>query len=223
MKTRVLLIAGAVAGALASPAVLAEGAGAATQLRSSDFNRFDSDRDGQVSRSEWNRAGAAAASGSSAASGASAARGSAAAPGLVIVTVTPVETRMMGEQRREALFRAVDANGDGAISQAEAGINTELVGAFRTLDGDGNGRIERQEFARVHVDDGSQAGQASTSSSRAPIPSSRIEEASKYGASAPAPGAAAGATGGTSSGAAAGGTRQGTSTVPSNVPTPSRY
>jgi hypothetical protein len=134
---------------------------------------------------------------------------SAAQGELVVITVTPLVQRVMDEQRRESLFRALDANGDGQVSLAESGVNMQLLNAFRKLDANGNRSIDRQEFARVHVDDGStqaSAGGPSTSSSiderakgygpqkseqgaaagggiaieRPPLPSRSIEERSKY-------------------------------------------
>jgi hypothetical protein len=120
---------------------------------------------------------------------------------LVVITITPVVQRVMDEQRRESLFRAIDANGDGRVSMAEAGVNTQLVNAFNNLDRDGNRSIERQEFARVHVDDGSKQasahpaqpsaaggassdpGASATPTQREPsgrLPSRSIEERSKF-------------------------------------------
>jgi hypothetical protein len=87
-----------------------------------------------------------------------------AQPDLVVITVTPLEQRTMDAQRRESLFRAIDANGDGQVSMAEAGVNTELLQAFRQLDRNGDNSIQREEFARVHVDDGSSASQGRRSS-----------------------------------------------------------
>lgn len=96
---------------------------------------------------------------------------------LVVITITPVEQRVMDAQRRESLFRAIDANGDGQVSMAEAGVNTQLVNAFNNLDRNGNRSIDRQEFTRVHVDDGSPQASA-----RGPSTSSTIDERAKgYG------------------------------------------
>jgi hypothetical protein len=105
---------------------------------------------------------------------------------LVVITITPLGTE---KQRRESAFRAIDANGDGEVNMAEAGVNTRLLQAFNQLDRNGNKLIDRQEFARVHVDDGSKSAQASRgeSSSAAsgatnvvvpsgPLPSRSIEE-----------------------------------------------
>lgn len=88
-----------------------------------------------------------------------------AQPEWVVLTITPVEQRVMNEQRRESLFRALDANGDGQISMAEAGVNTQLLNAFQKLDRNSNRALDRQEFARVHVDDGSRSAQASSGQS----------------------------------------------------------
>jgi hypothetical protein len=112
-------------------------------------------------------------------------------PEWVVVTITPVEQRVMDEQRREALFRALDANGDGQVSMAEAGVNTQLLSAFQRLDRDSNRSIDRQEFARVHVNDGKASSQAqpplssgqssaasggATMAPGAGVPSPRIDE-----------------------------------------------
>jgi hypothetical protein len=124
-------------------------------------------------------------------------------PDLVVISIGPVAQPMSDSQRRESTFRALDANSDGEVTMAEAGVNTSLLNAFQKLDHDGNRTIDRQEFARAHVDDGSSSAQASSaaessrmqaeqSSSAAggsnasiarpatPIPSKSIEERSRF-------------------------------------------
>jgi Ca2+-binding EF-hand superfamily protein len=76
--------------------------------------------------------------------------------------------RVMDDQRRESAFRALDANADGQVSMAEAGVNTQLLNAFQRLDRDRDGTIDRPEFARVHVNDGSQAAASGSSATRRP-------------------------------------------------------
>lgn len=164
------------------------------------FDSADTNHDGVVSRSEWDQAArqhsqngtptfappASARSSRSAASGLG-------PDELVVVTITPLQAQMMNEQRRESLFRSLDANGDGAISAAEAAANPELVSSFARLDRNGDGRLDRQEFARVQVNDTNQAqannanaAQGASSAGggglvqRPPLPSRSIEERSKF-------------------------------------------
>lgn len=87
-----------------------------------------------------------------------------AQPDLVVITVTPVDARTMDLQRRESMFRTMDSNADGQVSMAEAGVNAQLVNAFKKLDRNSDGSLDRQEFARVHVDDGSRSSAASGAS-----------------------------------------------------------
>jgi hypothetical protein len=112
-------------------------------------------------------------------------------PDLVVVTITPLTQPMMNErQRRESTFRALDSNGDGEVSMAEAGVNTQLLNSFQRVDRDGNRIIDRQEFARVHVDDGQKSassGSGSSASQQAQsqqdasrLPSRSIEERSRF-------------------------------------------
>lgn len=87
-------------------------------------------------------------------------------PDLVVVTITPLTQPVMNErQRRESTFRALDSNGDGEVSMAEAGVNTQLLNSFQRVDRDGNRIIDRQEFARVHVDDGQKSASSGSGSS----------------------------------------------------------
>jgi hypothetical protein len=104
---------------------------------------------------------------------------SAAQGELVVITITPVEQRVMDEQRRESLFRALDANGDGRISMAESGVNTQLLNAFQKLDRNADRSIERAEFARVHVDDGSRSAQRASGESSGAGQSSSAEQSSR--------------------------------------------
>jgi Ca2+-binding EF-hand superfamily protein len=152
MKLRMKWIGMAVAGAFAWPL-----AASAQQGGTQEFAAMDRDGNGFVSMQEWNqaRAGGTQDQGrqASAASGAT-------QPEWVVITLTPVERQLMDEQRRESTFRAIDTNSNGAISPAEAGLNTSLLHAFSQLDRNNDGMIERQEFARVHVDDGSGSQQS---------------------------------------------------------------
>jgi Ca2+-binding EF-hand superfamily protein len=44
-------------------------------------------------------------------------------------------------------FDALDADGNGSISQSEAAVNADLTAAFTELDTDGNGELSKAEFA----------------------------------------------------------------------------
>jgi Ca2+-binding EF-hand superfamily protein len=44
-------------------------------------------------------------------------------------------------------FESLDKNGDGKISLSEASANDALFVAFKSLDGDKDGELTRQEFA----------------------------------------------------------------------------
>ncbi|NMM42495.1 EF-hand domain-containing protein [Pseudoalteromonas arctica] len=46
-------------------------------------------------------------------------------------------------------FDTFDTDGDGAISQKEASVNTQLVEIFSALDADGNGELSKEEFSKV--------------------------------------------------------------------------
>lgn len=108
-------------------------------------------------------------------------------PDLVVITVAPA---MSARQRAEATFRTLDTNGDGEISMAEAGVNTQLLTAFQKLDRNSNRTIDRNEFASVRVDDGGSQASSSAASggTRAPaasepsgrLPSRSIEERSRF-------------------------------------------
>lgn len=112
-------------------------------------------------------------------------------PDLMVITIEPVAPPMTYRQRAESTFRALDRDSDGEISMAEAGVNTQLLNAFQKLDRNSNRSIDRQEFARVNVNDGkpssqaqsksssgqsSAAGGGTTSEPRSSVPSSRIDE-----------------------------------------------
>lgn len=166
MKSRTRILKFAVAGAFLAP-LTAFGQGAGT-LGEEDFRKFDANRDGVISRSEWSEVRAAASrqgaqqqsQGGKQQQGQKQAQQEGQPDGQwVVVTITPVEQRIMDNQRRESLFRALDGNGDGTISAQEAGLNVQLLNAFADLDQNRDGIIERQEFAKVHVQDGSQQAQ----------------------------------------------------------------
>ena len=187
MQIRSSILRLAIAGAFAAP-LTALGQGSTGSLSEEDFRKYDADRDGVISRSEWNQVRQAAQqqgqpgqrqtragqqqgqSGqqqrSQQAQGAGSQQGQRGDGQWVVVTVTPVEQKIMDEQRRESLFRALDANGNGMISATEAGLNVQLLGAFTELDRNRNGMIERQEFASVQVqqDQGAAAGGTGSSS-----------------------------------------------------------
>lgn len=153
MRLRTKWICMAVAGAFAWPL-----AASAQQNTSQEFAAMDRDGNGYVSIQEWNQREAGGTQAQGERSGAAA---GATQPEWVVITLTPVERQLMDEQRRESTFRALDTNANGAISPAEAGLNTSLLHAFSQLDRNNDGMIERQEFARVHVDDGSGSQQSS--------------------------------------------------------------
>lgn len=178
MQLRSSILRLAIAGAFAAP-LTALGQGSTGSLSEEDFRKFDADRDGVISRSEWNQVRQAARQQGQAgqpqglagqqqrsqqAQGSGSQQAQQGDGQWVVVTVTPVEQKIMDEQRRESLFRALDANGNGMISAAEAGLNVQLLGAFTQLDNNRNGMIERQEFANVHVqqDQGAAAGGTGT-------------------------------------------------------------
>lgn len=163
MRLKRNLLTLAIAGAFAAP-FAAHAQSSTASLSEDDFSRLDADRDGTISRSEW-RQGTARMAQQQAQQGERQALQQGAAGQWVVVTITPVEQRMMDNQRRESLFRALDANGDGSISAQEAGLNVQLLNAFAKLDQNNDGRIERQEFASVHVQDGSQQAQSGSQGS----------------------------------------------------------
>jgi Ca2+-binding EF-hand superfamily protein len=158
----------AIAGAFALP-FAAHAQSSTASLSEDDFSRLDADRDGTISRSEWRQGAARMAQqqGQQGQQPQRQAQQQGAAGQWVVVTITPVEQRIMDNQRRESLFRALDANGDGTIAAQEAGLNVQLLNAFAKLDQNNDGRIERQEFASVHVQDGSQQAQSSQGSGSA--------------------------------------------------------
>ena len=44
-------------------------------------------------------------------------------------------------------FDTLDADGNGAISQSEASVDSDLIAQFAELDTDGNGELSKAEFA----------------------------------------------------------------------------
>ena len=106
------------------------------------------------------------------------------APDLVVVTITPIAQPMNDRQRRESTFRTLDSNSDGEVSMGEAGVNTQLVNAFQRLDRDANRIIDRQEFARVHVNDGQQPGSSSARQAQSQADASAAAGASRNEAGA---------------------------------------
>ncbi|ASM48319.1 hypothetical protein PESP_a0021 [Pseudoalteromonas espejiana DSM 9414] len=45
-------------------------------------------------------------------------------------------------------FDTLDVDGSGAISQAEASVDSDLMAEFTQLDTDGNGELSEQEFSK---------------------------------------------------------------------------
>ncbi|ATC80644.1 MULTISPECIES: calmodulin-like protein [Pseudoalteromonas] len=45
-------------------------------------------------------------------------------------------------------FDTLDVDGNGAISQAEASVDADLMAEFVELDTDGNGELSKQEFSK---------------------------------------------------------------------------
>jgi hypothetical protein len=91
---------------------------------------------------------------------------------------------MNERQRRESTFRALDSSGDGELSMAEAGVDTQLLNAFQRLDRDGNRIIDRQEFARVRVNDGQQSATPSSGHAQSQADASAAAGASRNEAGA---------------------------------------
>lgn len=54
--------------------------------------------------------------------------------------------------RKRRMFVSLDADRDGAISPAEAGARPALARSFRYADTDGDGRIDRGEFAEISLE-----------------------------------------------------------------------
>jgi EF hand len=93
--------------------------------------------------------------------GGSTAGSTAAADGdRVVIRVQPIDPVTFERQRREALFRSLDNDTDGRISMNEAKVNRQFVDAFSRLDRDGNGGVDRQEFERVQLEDGTNPARA---------------------------------------------------------------
>lgn len=46
-------------------------------------------------------------------------------------------------------FDTLDIDGNGAISQSEASVDTELLSRFAELDTDQDGELSKQEFSKV--------------------------------------------------------------------------
>ena len=44
-------------------------------------------------------------------------------------------------------FETLDVDGSGAISQAEASVDADLMALFPELDTDGNGELSKEEFS----------------------------------------------------------------------------
>lgn len=44
-------------------------------------------------------------------------------------------------------FDTLDVDGNGAISQSEASVDSDLIAQFAELDTDGNGELSKAEFA----------------------------------------------------------------------------
>ncbi|WP_024610114.1 MULTISPECIES: EF-hand domain-containing protein [unclassified Pseudoalteromonas] len=44
-------------------------------------------------------------------------------------------------------FETLDVDGSGAISQAEASVDADLMALFSELDIDGNGELSKEEFS----------------------------------------------------------------------------
>jgi hypothetical protein len=127
----------------------------------SGFSRLDDNGDGYISRTEWSGTGQADPM-----SGGQPSRGAggqqAATPDLVVVAITPLAPPN-ADQRRESIFRSLDADSNGFVSRAEASSNGELNPHFARLDGNDDGRLTRTEFNRVHPG-GSSGQQAGTGS-----------------------------------------------------------
>jgi Ca2+-binding EF-hand superfamily protein len=56
---------------------------------------------------------------------------------------------------RKASFDSLDKNSDGKVSLNEAAVDDRLFVAFRSLDGDRDGELTKEEFARY---EGSKSG-----------------------------------------------------------------
>lgn len=203
MKPKSRMVALTVAGALALPlTALAQGGGQGS-LSADDFSQFDRDGDGTIDRNEWRQvrrqqmqqqrmqqSGQYQQGGQQARQDGRQAQAQQQGQNRwVVVTITPVEQRIMDEQRRESLFRAIDANADGVISAQEAGLNVQLMQAFNQLDRNGNAAIDRQEFTSVHVQDSgqqqAQSGQGQQSSASAGGSSSGGQGSASAGSSQP--------------------------------------
>jgi len=46
-------------------------------------------------------------------------------------------------------FDTRDVDGNGAISQSEASVDSALLSQFKILDTDGNGELSKEEFAKA--------------------------------------------------------------------------
>ena len=61
----------------------------------------------------------------------------------------PRATERVPIEDRDKLFRALDRNGDGGLSKAEAAGDLRVIRDFERADADGNGRLDRAEMNRV--------------------------------------------------------------------------
>lgn len=46
-------------------------------------------------------------------------------------------------------FDSLDVDGNGAISQSEASVDSTLLSQFKALDTDGNGELSKEEFSKA--------------------------------------------------------------------------
>ena len=82
------------------------------------FDVADKDHDGKLSRTEY----------------------------LTATTKRKVKDMVGAESDKDPGFSALDKNGDGVLSRAEAGENPYLKEKFKAADQDGNGKLSRSEY-----------------------------------------------------------------------------